>query len=158
MKKPIISLIFASLFLISLNAQNTATFISSDHSLENETIVAVVNKANSTAKTKKPESIFGKSSLTQFPGGMKALTRYLAKNTHYPEIAREYGFEGTVKVQFVILPDGDLSDVKVIQSVNNILDAAAIEVVSNMPRWEPAYQAGRPVKMRVNVPVEFRLK
>jgi hypothetical protein len=37
------------------------------------------------------------------------------------------------------------------------LDTEAVEVVSNMPRWEPGYQNGKLCKVYYSLPIVFRL-
>ena len=85
------------------------------------------------------------------------MNNYLSENMLYPELAVDNNFEGIVKVQFIVLPDGTLSDLRIVSSVNNVLDINALKIVQKMPNWNPAVQAGRKVKMRVIVPIEFKL-
>ena len=50
------------------------------------------------------------------------------------------------------------SVIKVLRGVDPILDEEAIRVVSNSPRWEPGMQQDRPVNVRYQFPVIFRLR
>ena len=95
--------------------------------------------------------------LPEFPGGMAELMKYLKKNLRYPQICKEQGLQGRVIVQFVVNPDSTLSDFNVIKSVNPHLDKEALRVVSSMPKWKPGEQRGKPVSMRMTLPVTFRL-
>ncbi|MBW0023164.1 energy transducer TonB, partial [Segatella copri] len=63
---------------------------------------------------------------------------------------------GRVNVVFIVNEDGSLSDVKVIRSIIPELDKEAIRVVKSMPKWNPAKQNGKAVKMKYVVPVNFR--
>ena len=63
---------------------------------------------------------------------------------------------GKVYVVFIVNEDGSLSDVKVIKSISPELDKEAIRVVKSMPKWNPAKQNGKTVKMKYVVPVNFR--
>ena len=38
-----------------------------------------------------------------------------------------------------------------------LLDAEALRVVKLMPKWEPGYQNGAPVRVKYNIPVTFKL-
>ena len=47
-------------------------------------------------------------------------------------------------------------DTLVIRSISPELDKEAIRVVKSMPKWNPAKQNGKVVKMKYVVPVKFR--
>ena len=95
--------------------------------------------------------------MPDFPGGQAALMQYLAKNIKYPTIAQENGTQGQVIAQFVIQADGTLSDLKIVKSVDPLLDAEAMRVIKEMPKWQPGKQRGIAVATRVTVPIRFRL-
>jgi len=95
--------------------------------------------------------------MPHFPGGAASLMRYLSENIKYPIQAQTKGISGRVVVSFVVEPDGTFSDLRVIRSVDPILDKEALRVVRDMPRWIPGKQDGKPVRARYNVPVSFRL-
>lgn len=90
----------------------------------------------------------------EFPGDVYA---WLGKNIKYPSICQEQGIQGRVSVQFVINRDGSIVDVKVLRSPDEHLSTEAIRVVKSMPRWKPARQGNKPVRMRYVLPVMFRL-
>lgn len=94
--------------------------------------------------------------MPSFPGGTSGLMTYLKQNIHYPVVAQENGVQGRVIVSFVVEKDGHVSDVTVMRSVDPSLDKEAIRVIRNMPRWTPGRQAGELVRVRYNVPVNFR--
>ncbi len=96
--------------------------------------------------------------MPEFPGGTAACMEYLQNNLRYPKEAMENGAEGYVVVQFVIEADGSISRVKVVRSVNELLDAEAVRVVRNMPDWKPGRIKGEAVAVRYNVPILFRLQ
>lgn len=93
--------------------------------------------------------------MPRFPGG--DVTKWLAKNTKYPEAALERGAEGKVFVQFTIEKDGRVSNVKVLRPVDPDLDREAVRVVSSMPRWKPGRQRGKFVRVSYTVPINFHL-
>lgn len=98
----------------------------------------------------------GVEEMPSFPGGMAALMKYIKDNLRYPEICREGAAMGRVNVVFIVNEDGSLSDVKVIRSIIPELDKEAIRVVKSMPKWNPAKQNGKAVKMKYVVSVNFR--
>lgn len=96
--------------------------------------------------------------MPQFPGGQQALFEYLSKNIKYPVIAEENGVQGRVIVTFVVERDGSITDVKVVKSVDPLLDKEAQRVVKAMPHWIPGKQNGSAVRVKYTVPVTFRLQ
>ena len=96
--------------------------------------------------------------MPSFPGGMKAMMDYLARNIRYPADAKKNLLEGRVILQFIVDKKGRLSDIKVVRSVESSLDAEAVRVVKSMPRWNPGIEKGKAVKVRYTLPVTFRLQ
>lgn len=92
-----------------------------------------------------------------FPGGEAKMMEFLAKNTVYPEIAKQSGIQGVVYVNFVVEPDGSISNVKVLRGIGGGCDEEAIRVVRNFPRWKPGKQRGKPVRVYFNLPFRFQL-
>jgi protein TonB len=83
--------------------------------------------------------------------------KYIAANLEYPDEAQQNGVEGRVVVTFVIDEKGFLTNLEVVDSPHPILSGAAINTISNSPRWTPGKQRTRPVKVRFYFPVIFRL-
>lgn len=96
--------------------------------------------------------------MPSFAGGMEGLMRYLSKNIKYPAAAQKAGTQGQVVVQVVIDSNGNVTNPKVIQGVDPSLDAEAIRVTSNMPKWQPGTQRGKAVNVRYTFPIEFKLQ
>lgn len=90
-------------------------------------------------------------------GGINAFYTYVARNLIYPEIARRMGIEGKVYVEFVVEKDGSISAVKSLKGIGAGCDEEAIEVIAKAPKWEPGRQRGQAVRVRVVVPIDFRL-
>ena len=95
----------------------------------------------------------------KFQGGdANAFSAWVAKNLVYPEIAKENGVQGRVMLQFTVNPNGTVSNVKVLRGIDSSLDAEAVRVVSNSPKWEPGKQRDRAVKVTYTFPVIFQLR
>ena len=96
--------------------------------------------------------------MPEFPGGgMSALMSYLKDNMRYPVSAKEKGTQGRVTVQFVVDKDGSIKEPKLLRSVDKDMDAEALRLISNMPKWKPGRQKGQPVAVKYTVPVMFSL-
>lgn len=90
-------------------------------------------------------------------GGMQAFYQFVAENLKYPTRASRTGIEGRVFVQFVVEKDGTLTDVQVVRGIGGGCDEEAIRVVSLAPKWNPGKQRGRPVRVRMVLPIVFKL-
>ena len=78
-----------------------------------------------------------------------------------PAEAQKKGIEGNVIVSFVVYKNGGYpSDIKVIQSPDTlgILDSAAIGVIKSLCCLEPAIKDGKPVNVRIEMPIEYHLR
>lgn len=93
-----------------------------------------------------------------FPGGEAKMFEYLGKNLKYPPMAKDAGIQGIVYVTFVVLEDGDVTDVKVLRGIGGGCDEEAIRVVKQMPKWKPGKQRGKAVRVQFNLPIRFTLQ
>jgi TonB family protein len=96
--------------------------------------------------------------MPQFPGGMDALVQWIAQQMKYPEKAKKDGIQGVVYVGYVVNKAGKVESVEVEGSVNPLLDAEAVRVVSEMPAWTPGTQRGKAVDVKFVIPIKFSLK
>lgn len=121
-------------------------------------LVLLFSFMTSTAQTKKNDMVFDVVEvMPQFPGGQIAMLKYIMENMKYPEQAMKEGIQGRVAVRFIVEKDGSISDVKPILSVHPLLNKEAVRVVKSMPKWTPGKQNGKPVRVRFNLPVMFKL-
>jgi TonB family protein len=96
--------------------------------------------------------------MPMFPGGDSELMKFLGEHTQYPEVALQNGIQGRVIIRFCVTPEGGVSRISVIKSVNPELDAEAIRVVENLPAFKPGKQGGKPVPVWYMVPIIFKLQ
>jgi TonB family protein len=97
--------------------------------------------------------------MPEFPGGgAVAMRSWLAHNIQYPDEAVKAKITGIANVVFVVGKDGKVKNVEVIKPFHPLLDAEAVRVVRSMPDWKPGSQSGKPVSVRMVVPVAFSLK
>jgi len=74
----------------------------------------------------------------------------------YPEAARKARMEGVVILEAIITATGSVEDVRVLKSVNPLLDASAVRAVQQW-RYKPATLNGRAVRVYLTVTVTFNL-
>ena len=96
--------------------------------------------------------------MPEYPGGIAASVEYIQKNMRYPEAAEKNGTQGRVTVQFIIDKEGNVTNPKVLRSVDKDLDAEAIRLVGAMPKWKPGMQKGKAVAVKYTLPVVFKLE
>ena len=96
--------------------------------------------------------------MPEFAGGMGGLMQYLSKNIKYPVEAQKAGTQGRVMIQVIIDKNGNITNPKVIQPVDPLLDTEAIRVTASMPKWKPGTQRGMPVNVKYTFPIVFRLQ
>ena len=75
----------------------------------------------------------------------------------YPSQARRMGIEGRVFVQFVVDKDGTVTEVKSVKGIGAGCDEEAERVLRMSPKFKPGKQRGRSVKVRMVLPIIFRL-
>ncbi len=90
-------------------------------------------------------------------GGMAAFYQFVQKNLKYPAQARRMGIEGKVFVQFVVDKDGKLTEVQAVKGIGAGCDEEAVRVIEGAPKWKPGKQRGRAVKVRMILPITFKL-
>lgn len=83
----------------------------------------------------------------------KKLSYYVPPD--YPDVAREAGIEGSVRLQVVVAEDGTVSDARVLAGEPILADAALAAV--RQWRYQPTLIDGKPVKVVTKVTVVFRL-
>lgn len=116
------------------------------------------NKTKPSSRAESTEEIFiVVEDMPEFPGGLSSLKSYIYDNLEYPENAKQEGIEGKVTVEFTINKEGKVEDEHVLRSTYQGFDNAALKVFRNMPDWEPGRQRGTAVRVRLRVPVEFKL-
>ncbi|MBP3788524.1 MAG: energy transducer TonB [Prevotella sp.] len=96
--------------------------------------------------------------MPEFPGGQEALMAFINDNIKYPTQAVEVGLEGRVVCDFIIEKDGSVSNVKVAESADSLLDAEAVRVLTSMSAWTPGQnESGEAVRVKYVIPVTFML-
>ena len=105
-----------------------------------------------------PEEVFDFVEEMPTPlGGLAGFYKFLGKNIKYPKQARRMGIEGKVFVQFIIDEEGNITELRIAKGIGAGCDQEALRVLENAPAWSPGRQRGRPVKVRMMVPILFSL-
>lgn len=76
----------------------------------------------------------------------------------YPPLAFRRGYQGTVILEVMVNASGAVAEARLLQSSGYpLLDQTALTAIRNWA-FRPGTRNGRPVEMRVNVPIVFQLR
>lgn len=92
----------------------------------------------------------------QFPepiGGIKSIW----EKVHYTEIAKRVGITGSVVIEAAIDKEGNVIEVKLLKKLGYGLDEISLDAVKQT-KFKPGLQGGKPVKVKMTIPIKFVLK
>lgn len=141
---------------VSVFASNTGVSTVTGEAVRTANALPTTNMQTQQSATKAYEVV---EVMPKFKGGESAMMEFLMMNMKYPQAAVKAKQQGRAIVGFVVRKDGTVSDVHITKSAGYaVLDEEAMRVVKSMPAWEPGKQKGKPVNVKYNVPITFRLK
>lgn len=117
--------------------------VSQNNSIENSEEIVISQNAGSGYL-----SVFEVTTLPKF---------IIKVKPRYPWIAEKAGIEGTVILEVDIDETGKVVDARVIKEAGFGFDEAAIEAIKKC-RFSPALRYGKPVPIRVRLPIRFELE
>ncbi len=82
----------------------------------------------------------------------------LQKKVKYPASCRNANIQGRVTVQFVVNKQGVPTNVHVTRGIGGGCDEAAVNAVKKYARFTVGRQRGKAVKVRMSLPIVFRLQ
>jgi TonB family protein len=88
--------------------------------------------------------------------GYDSFYKQVSKSIRYPDKARRNLTEGTVTLLFVINQFGEPVNFSVLKGIGSGCDEEAIRVLSKT-KWVPGRQRGRPVNVKITLPIKFNL-
>jgi TonB family protein len=94
----------------------------------------------------------------EFPGGIEKFYEIVKSHIKYPEQMRESKIEGKAFVEFVVEKDGSVTNFKTIRDPGYGAQEETQRVMALLPKWNPGYQNGRPVSVRYQIPITFKLE
>jgi TonB family protein len=89
--------------------------------------------------------------------GRIALKKYMQKNLRYPTEALQRKIEGKVVIEFLVLPDGSLTDFRVLKGIGFGCDEEVIRLIKEGSAWSPTLQNNIAVREKVRVQLRFKL-
>jgi protein TonB len=89
----------------------------------------------------------------EYPDGVEAFYKFIAKNFKVPE---EEGLNGKIITTFVIETDGSISDIKVLQDIGYGSGAEVVKVLAMSKKWIPARLNDVLVRVLYQFPITIR--
>lgn len=126
-------------------------------SVEREVNAPSLNPNVAVAAIDDDLSLWTEDELPSFPGGNRAVNRFLSENLTYPTDCINNKIQGRVIINFDVEVDGSLSNIEVIRSVHPSLDREGIRVIQLMPRWFPGIHKGKFARVKYTLPITFKL-
>lgn len=80
---------------------------------------------------------------------------HLSKNLQYPELAQKMKLNGKVIMEFFITPEGELKNIRVIESLGAGCDEEAIRVLSTAPKFFVCPKYAQAADVRMTLPLVF---
>lgn len=114
--------------------------------------------SNYTEVPNEPKIFRRPEKMPQFPGGEKALMKFVYSHLRYHPDALSAGIHGRVIVGFVVNENGKVCNVKILHSPSHLLDISALEVARILPDFEPGEQAGKKVSVHFTLPIDFEIQ
>ena len=152
--KKFLLIIFIVLYSLISNAQKK------DSLIINDTIITGKNIPFNDDSSLYPDK-YGIYSvchpLPSFPGGSKALLKFLAKNTKWPDKSGMIDVQGKVLVTFVVEKNGLLTHFRITKSLDPIFDKEALRAIKLSPKWIPGRVNHKKVRCWYTVPFNFSL-
>lgn len=96
---------------------------------------AVVKQLNNRTDTSDFYGIDDSEFCIQFPGGDKALRKYLKKNIKIPKDSVTSIIEGKIMVSFTVNEKGKVENARIEKGIYDPIDKTILKVVSGMPDW-----------------------
>jgi Ca-activated chloride channel homolog len=122
-------------------------------------MIAVEDKLEETIVEKEEPVFLTVEQPATFQGGdLKMFLEWVQKNIQYPKELVEICVSGKVYVRFTVNEKGKVVDIKILRSLDPLLDQEVIRVLKTSPLWTPAKQSGRAVKQQFTLPVSFKLE
>jgi TonB family protein len=82
----------------------------------------------------------------------QTLVTFIAKNVVSPPKSDGVG---VVYVSFFVDENGSVAEAKILKGLSEPQNEAALTIVRNLPIWQPATLAGKPVRVKMTLPIRF---
>lgn len=100
--------------------------------------------------------------MPEFPGGSAEMMKFIQTHLKNPLLLNKDSLAKPCKtiIEFTILDDGSVKNAFVVRSCIGCsgCDAEAVKVFEKMPKWAPGKKDGKPVAVKLGMPLFFNLR
>lgn len=95
-----------------------------------------------------------------FPGGEQKFNAYLTKVVSIPKDGTEEGYAGKIYIQFEVSEKGKIQHVSLTRGIKRapIVSGSVCDAIAAMPFWDPTYEEGVPVCVKLSIPIYIHLR
>jgi protein TonB len=134
-----------------VEAQHESEVVEADEISPSYTPVAVSQAAQKVTEEELTDNVTPEEAYIS--ENIAAIMALLKKNLYYPRMARKRRIEGEVLVRFELLENGDIVNITVIESVNDMLARAAVTTIERLEGKFPLPKE----RLVLNVPIMYVL-
>lgn len=96
--------------------------------------------------------------MPEFEGGQGEFLKYLTEHIEYPTLDSSKSINTKLVIEFVIDKKGEITMTRILRSINPTFDNHVVEVLKNMPKWNPGMNEGKTVAVKMILPLNIELK
>lgn len=119
--------------------------------------IDLVGTANGSEIVPSDQVVLIADEMPTFPAEYGSITSFLAKRIKYPSMAIANSVSGRVYVEFVIDENGKLILPKILKGLGYGCDEEVLRILALVPQWRPGKMNGKGVKVKMNIPVSFKI-
>jgi len=90
-------------------------------------------------------------------GGYEAFYKYISEEMKYPPLARQRQVEGKVFISFIVDEHGEMTNIAIARGIGSGCDEEVLRVLKDAPKWKPGWKDNRLVRVRMVLPITFKL-
>lgn len=139
-------------FIASKKTEETTTLLPEVKEEESPKNIVIIPGNSTDIEEDDPAYFLSAEIMPEPVGGMENIYNRL----FYPEIARKKKITGVVKIRAYINIHGDVDKTEIVEGIGYSCDEAA-EIAVYYTKFKPALQRGKPVKVQMIIPIEFKL-
>lgn len=88
--------------------------------------------------------------------GEEALGEFVLSNLEYPDLAIRQNLQGAVVMNFIVEPNGTLSNIVVEKEFNHLCTQEALRIM-RQTKWKPGKKEGKAIRYKTKYPIIFNL-
>ena len=140
-------------FYKSKRIKEDSFILATEYVYRADSLLKVIDRSKDTL----PKTDTANEKESEYPGSLRAWSRFLGKHLSYPERAQNSQIAGEVRVSFSVDEQGKVGDIYISKSREYSLDTESIKMIEISGRWNPASKSGVYVKSYKRQPIIFRL-